>query len=175
MLNLHDLGEREYDFIITCIRQNKPIDEIVYLANTRGLEVTRELVGTIKQEYVPAIKKLAVDALLEIKSTDWDEFNDIGLCMTLDDFVLRALANEGVLDYIRHEIQLYANRLFSESFMTWGQFSGSIDYPVPAPQSFKNDPKTPSYYQAYVDLPHWKGEYGSLRLSLLNHAIKYLQ
>lgn len=63
--------------------------------------------------------------------------------------------------------------------LSWPEFSGNPEYPVPAPVNYAAAwAKTEgAHYAAYWDrtLPQWSGEYGEARIRLLKHCIEYFK
>ncbi|ASD52154.1 hypothetical protein KNT64_gp202 [Pseudomonas phage PspYZU05] len=176
MLNLHGVSKRDYyNIVMSGIHFKTPTDRIVANGLRYNVYLDATTVEAIRQEYTELIKKLTVNALQKIKDSDWSTFADIGLCMSLGEFVYREIYLNEHREYLTSGSVRYARSLFSDSFESWPEFTGSQLYPVPAPLSFKPCAGMTSYSQAYSDLPHWTGEYGKSRLSLLEHAIKYLQ
>lgn len=55
-----------------------------------------------------------------------------------------------------------------DAFSGWSRFSGDRRYPVPSPDKHMT-PK--EYYQSTLD--KWVGEYGKLRMELLDHLIEW--
>lgn len=55
-------------------------------------------------------------------------------------------------------------------FEEWSSYSGDIEYPVPSPTPLRTPRKA---FQLADDC--WAGEYGYLRMNLLNHCIKVLE
>lgn len=55
-------------------------------------------------------------------------------------------------------------------FSLWPDYSGSLSFPVPAPESSNFTRCT-----AFTWLLKWQGDYGELRKSLLNFCIEYLE
>lgn len=59
--------------------------------------------------------------------------------------------------------------VLEEAFRAWPKFSGNADYPVPSPEhGLSNE-------GAYLFLNLWDGEYGKLRLELLDFCIEYAE
>lgn len=56
----------------------------------------------------------------------------------------------------------------SDSYVSWEHFSGCVAYPIPSP----NGDSPEAYYQ---EGNRWKGENRSLRMDLIDHAIKYYE
>lgn len=55
----------------------------------------------------------------------------------------------------------------------WPKWSGDGTYPVPAPTCHQEKPD--SHCWAYCHLPKWQGEYGQLRMELLDFLIEELE
>ena len=56
----------------------------------------------------------------------------------------------------------------------WPKWSGSLTYPVPIPENLVTSTVRTSYW-AFCFLPKWEGEYGALRLELLDFLIEELE
>lgn len=63
---------------------------------------------------------------------------------------------------------------FRELAANWPKYSGSITYPVPCP-GFEPSAYASGPRHAYMGLPKWEGEYGALRMELLNWCIEQLE
>lgn len=62
--------------------------------------------------------------------------------------------------------------------LSWPEFSGNPEYPVPAPVNYAAYSEYEvAHYAAYWDrtLPLWSGEYGAARIRLLKHCIEYFK
>ena len=78
----------------------------------------------------------------------------------------------GLVDYRVHNVHKGSiGILFSRIWVNWPKFSGSIRYPVPSPNG---RPPSEEYYWAQGGTM-WEGEYGKLRLELLDFLIEELE
>ncbi|ALY07230.1 hypothetical protein VmeM32_00244 [Vibrio phage vB_VmeM-32] len=75
--------------------------------------------------------------------------------------------NVGLCRIIDDGIHVYSNMQYAihDFFHTWKHFSSDYSYPVPCP----NNHLSPG--EAYQELEKYSGQYGALRLDLLEHII----
>lgn len=59
------------------------------------------------------------------------------------------------------------DEVLAEMFRAWPKFSGDIDFPVPG--------GCREYSRARINKTMWEGDYGELRMELLNFCIEKLQ
>lgn len=69
---------------------------------------------------------------------------------------------EGICHNIDYEFGYYPLDLIKKKFRDWPEFSGELNYPVPAPEHVL------SAFDAFalMDLDPWSGEYGAARRRL---------
>ena len=108
-------------------------------------------------------KEKMLQALLKVRDDYFDSGRDfnyrVGICANVN----RALYKLGLHD-VDFITELHA------LFETWHKYSGDSDYPVPS--LCKDWSAEVQYYRA-EDM--WAGEYGELRIELLNHCISELE
>ena len=86
-----------------------------------------------------------------------------GICHSLYAIILYMSKNE------INGVQVYPNNMY-ELFNSWEKFSGNIFYPVPSPDNTLNEE------DIYIKTKNvWFGEYGQLRIELLDFMIETLQ
>ena len=104
-----------------------------------------------------------LQALRKVRDDYYNGGCDFDCCMGICSNVNRALYK---LDL--HEV--CPSSELRTLFETWPKYSGDVDYPVPSPSK---DWSAAKQYGMVADM--WAGEYGELRLELLNHCISELE
>lgn len=76
-------------------------------------------------------------------------------------------------DYgICNNVPVYLDRLLFSLFKAWPKFSGTLSFPVPHPAEPFSAAAARAYYFAK---DKWEGEYGALRMELLDFCITELE
>lgn len=91
-----------------------------------------------------------------------DFYSDMGICGLLEYELDPELDNNRIWQVI--------NRVLVPYFISWPQYSGHKCYPVPSTSIYMNREEA-----FYLTENLWEGEYGALRIDLLNHIIEQVR
>lgn len=109
-----------------------------------------------KQLLLEVLKKVRAAATSHRKgkaTPRWFDY-EVGICSNAE-------------TYVHDRLDLDA---LKPTFVSWQYYSGDLMYPVPSPQAGM----CPSREYRHTD-DVWIGDYGDLRMDLLNHCIKTLE
>ena len=111
------------------------------------------------------MKQLLLNALLVVKDNYKNEKYTTGICFLLKKEI--SDLDDGIYNDIIDE--------FYNLVQKWPKYSGCIDYPVPSP--YCDDDRSPEdiYWSNSYAETLWSGDYGNLRIELLDFMIDYLK
>ena len=105
--------------------------------------------------------ELLLEALKHLKG---DSQKCGGICANVEDYIYSEY-KEDPSDVAK---------TIGEMAQKWPKWSGSLNYPVPVPEKLVKSNVHTSYW-AFGFLPKWQGEYGQLRMELLDFLIEELE
>ncbi|ASD52145.1 hypothetical protein KNT64_gp193 [Pseudomonas phage PspYZU05] len=155
---------------LTTDEQNKLIEDYTSNEPTQFDEMFKKL-----------LLKEALNAMIELREDvnlgNHEQYR--GMCAAYQDFMAESTIQ--VLKYhglkipfgyseVREVIEGFHERVIEQIFASWPSYSGSLAFPVPAPNK---DDNAREYYLSSVG-GFWTDEYGQSRRDLLNFTIEEL-
>lgn len=67
-------------------------------------------------------------------------------------------------------VDVYDSKEFEELVLSWPKFSGDVEYPVPPANP--DETADTEFWHAFNRTTMWEGEYGALRMELLDYLIE---
>ncbi|ASD52144.1 hypothetical protein KNT64_gp192 [Pseudomonas phage PspYZU05] len=153
---------------------------------------TTEEISKMIDSGLEIARGIALDSLIRVKAIDKVKAPSVngGICSyAIKEIrsVLREFSEDNIDELIELNTLLYSGAPFTcytitgiaqvifklfavENFDKWPKFNGNHSFPVPAPSGV-----TSSEVDAFYRLSRWEGEYGDLRLELLNFLIGELK